>query len=176
MDRVQLLLVQMDEAYARLIDRVDGLTEEESFWQPVPESWTVYVDQNSGRWTYHYAISDPKPAPITTIAWQLVHLALCKVMYHEWAFGAARLTFPEIEVPHTIPQTLELLEVGQRQLRAHLTRLSDAELDQEVLTNWREHWPAWRIFWTMANHDALHTGAIGQLRDDYCWRHQRGEG
>ena len=170
MDRVQLLLVQMDEAYTRLTERLKGLTDEEFFWQPVPGSWTVYQDQDSGRWTYDYAILDPKPAPITTIAWQLVHVALCKVIYHEWAFGAARLTFADIDVPHSIPQTLDVLESGQRLLRAHLTRLSDEELDQQVLTNWGEPWPAWRIFSTMANHDALHTGAIGQLRDDYCWR------
>ena len=169
MDRVQLLLVQMDEAYARLLGRVQGLTNHEFFWQPVPDCWTVYKD-DSGRWTYHYAIPDPKPAPITTIAWQLVHVALCKIMYHEWAFGAARLTFPEIEVPHTVKLTMTELEVGQRLLRAHLARLSDDELEQMVLTNWGERWPAWRIFWTMADHDALHTGAIGQLRDDYQWR------
>jgi hypothetical protein len=30
-------------------------------------------------------------------------------------------------------------------------------------------WPAWRIFTTMTDHDALHTGAIGNLRDLYCW-------
>ena len=170
MDRVQLLLVQMDEAYARLEERLQGLTDDEFFWQPVPDCWTVYLDQTSGRWTYHYAIRDPKPAPITTIAWQLVHVALCKVMYHEWAFGAARLRFPDLDVPHSAERAMTVLEAGQRQLRGHLVRLSDDELEQQVLTNWGERWPAWRIFWTMANHDALHTGAIGQLRDDYQWR------
>ena len=169
MDRVQLLLVQTDEAYARLRARLEGLTDTEFFWQPVRDSWTIYKDA-SGRWTYDYAIPDPVPAPITTIGRQLVHVALCKVMYHEWAFGTARLTWREVEAPHSVDQAMAVLEAGHRQLRGHLARLSDGELDQEVLTNWGERWPAWRIFWAMVDHDALHTGAIGQLRDDYQWR------
>jgi len=43
----------------------------------------------------------PDPAPFTTIGWRLVHVAECKVMYHEYAFGGAKLTFPEIDSAHT---------------------------------------------------------------------------
>jgi DinB superfamily len=168
---VQLLLAQMDEAYARLVARLDGLADEEFFWQPVGDCWTIYQDQ-SGGWTYHYAIPDPQPAPMTTVGWQLVHVALCKVMYHEWAFGAARLTWPQLDVPHSVEQAT-VLDVGQHQLRDDLVTLANHQLDQQVLTNWGERWPAWRIFWAMINHDALHTGAIGHLRDAYYWRNAR---
>jgi hypothetical protein len=65
---------------------------------------------------------DPDPAPFTTIGWRLVHLADCKVMYHEWGFG---------------------------------------------WTNWGERPPAWRILWTMIDHDAHHGAEIGCLRDLY---------
>ncbi len=37
----QLLATQMDEAYRFVHDRVQGLTDEEFFWEPVPDSWTV---------------------------------------------------------------------------------------------------------------------------------------
>jgi DinB superfamily len=170
--RVQLLLAQMDEAYARLMARLDGLTDEELFWQPVRDCWTVYQDRN-GRWTYHYAVPDPQPAPMTTIAWQLVHVALCKLMYHEWAFGAAQLTWPELETPHSVQRITILLTTGQRQLREDLVPLGEKQLDEFLLTNWGERWPAWRIFWTMIDHDALHTGAIGHLRDAYHWRNAK---
>jgi hypothetical protein len=43
-------------------------------------------------------------------------------------------------------------------------------LDEPVKTNWGELWPAWRIFWVMADHDAFHGGMIGKLRDLYRWR------
>ena len=67
MGRVALLLAEMDEAYSQLVARLDGLTDEEFFWQPVHDCWTIYQDQ-SGRWTYHYAIPEPQPAPMTTIS------------------------------------------------------------------------------------------------------------
>jgi hypothetical protein len=167
--RTRLLLAQMDEAYARLVARLEGLTDQEFFWQPVPNCWTVFQDP-SGRWTYHYEEPDPVPAPMTSIGWQFIHVAMCKVMYHEWAFGAQQLTWLTIDTPHSVAEATEVLERGQRLLRADLVQASEEDLDHEVLTNWGERWPAWRIFSAMIDHDALHTGAIGQLRDAYYWR------
>src|SRR5437016_13940501 len=82
----------MDETYERLRLRIRDLTDDEFFWEPVPGCWTVYRTA-SGRWDYHYAITDPDHAPATTIAWQIIHLATCKIMYHEWAFDTSRFTF-----------------------------------------------------------------------------------
>jgi hypothetical protein len=168
MSRTALLTATMQEAYERLRSRLEGLTEEEFFWQPVPDCWTIYPHE-SGRWTYDYAVPDPEPAPLTTIAWQLVHVAACKVMYHEWAYGPARRTWPELDVPCTVTDTLTLLDRGQMLLQDDLQRLSEAQLDEPVLTNWGERWPAWRIFWVMTDHDALHGGVVGHLRDLYLW-------
>jgi len=162
-----MLLTMMDEAYSRLRSRLDGLSDDEFFWQPVPNSWTIYQDPHTGRWTYHYAIPDPVPAPVTTIGWQLVHVAACKVMYHEWAFGEAKLTFPDLDIPESANGAIALLEHGQYLLRQDLAQLDEAELDHQKKTNWGELWPAWRIFWAMLDHDALHGGAIGHLRDLY---------
>jgi hypothetical protein len=169
MPRAVMLLTMLDEAYSRLRTRLDGLRDEEFFWQPVPNSWTIYRDPQTSRWTYHYAIPDPVPAPVTTIGWQLVHVALCKVMYHEWAFGAARLTWPELDVLHTATDAIAVLEHGQSLLRQDLVQLEEAQLDEPRKTNWGELWPAWRIFWAMLDHDSLHGGAIGHLRDLYRW-------
>jgi hypothetical protein len=166
-------MTTMDEVHARLRRRLEGLTDREFFWQPVSGCWTIY-QQESGRWTYHYAEPDPEPAPVTTIGWQLVHLGTCKLMYHEWAYGAAQLTWPELDVPHTAEAAIALLEEGQELLRNDLRDLSDADLDDPRRTNWGSIWPAWRIFWTMADHDALHEGAIGHLRDVYYWTHHQG--
>jgi hypothetical protein len=91
-------------------------------------------------------------------------------MYHEWAYGPARLTWPELEVPHDPAAALAMLEEGHCLLRGDLERLTEPDLDDLRLTNWGERWPAWRIFWSMSDHDALHGGAIGQLRDLYRWR------
>ena len=168
MSRHEVLTAAMQESYDRLRTRLDGLTDHEFFWQPAANSWTIYED-SPGHWTYHYEIPDPVPAPITTIGWQVVHIATCKVMYHEWAFGPARLTFPDLEIPHSATTAVQFLEDGHSLLRDALANTSESDLDEPRKTNWGELWPAGRIFWSMSDHDALHGGTVGFLRDLYYW-------
>src|SRR5439155_433480 len=88
----------------------------------------------------------PDPPPFTTIAWRLVHVSECKLMYHEYAFGRAKLTFPDINSAHTTKDAIAQLEQGHALLQHDLLDIDDARLDREVLTNWGEKWPAWRTF------------------------------
>ena len=162
----QLLAIQMDEAYRFVQDRVQDLTDEEFFCEPVPECWTVRPGAD-GRWHADYAEPDPDPPPLTTIAWRLVHLAECKVMYHEYAFGPGRLIWPEIDSAHTAADAITELERGQRLLVETLGGLTDVDLDAGRMTNWGEEWPTWKVLWTMIDHDLHHGGEIGALRDLY---------
>lgn len=163
-DVTSLLAVQADETFQRLRSRLDGLTDEEFSWEPAPGCWTVHRGPG-GRWTYDYELPDPEPSPFTTIGWRLNHVALCKVMYHEHAFGSGELSWDTIETPGTVTTTIAELERGQSLLVDDLAALEDADLDGQVRTNWGGVWPAWRIFWTMIDHDAHHGGEIGVLRD-----------
>jgi len=162
----QLLSHQLNGAYEFVRHRVEGLTDEEFLWEPFPGCWTVRRGSD-GRWSGDYADVDPDPAPFTTIAWRLVHLAECKLMYHEYAFGAGRLTWPEIDSAHTANTAIAELERGQQLLVDDLAGLGNVDLDGPRLTNWGEEWPTWRIFWTMIDHDLHHGGEIGVLRDLY---------
>lgn len=112
-----------------------------------------------------YADPDPQPPPFTTIGWRLTHLADCKIMYHEWAFGPRRMTFPDLPGPRCAAEAVERLDSGHDLLRRDLNGLTDADLDYPRLTNWGEQWPTWRIVWTMIDHDGHHGGEIGCLRD-----------
>lgn len=161
---VTLLATQMDEAWEAICHWVADLTEEEFFWEPMPGCWTVHPDE-SGRWIVDYAVPDPDPPPFTTIAWRLIHIATCKVMYHEYAFGPGELTWEELEIPHTVVDTIALLEEGHARLRRALDDLSDADLEEMRPTNWGAQWPTWRIFWAMIGHDLHHGAEIGCLRD-----------
>lgn len=164
--RIELLTRQLTEAFEHIGSRIDGLTEDEFLWEPVPGCWTVHLDA-AGRWVADYEQPDPEPPPFTTIAWRLTHVATCKVMYHEYAFGARTMTWDTLEVPHNVAAAVEMLEEGQRLLEADLRSLGESDLDAARLTNWGELWPAWRIFWTMAQHDLAHGAEIGVLRDLY---------
>ena len=172
MSRLALLSTGTEENYARLRKRLEGLTDDEYFWEPVPGCWNIYEDR-PGHWTYHYAIPDPVPAPATSIGWQVVHLATTKIMYREWAYGPGRMTFPDIAIPNTAGGAIAMLDQAHLRLRGELANLSEPQLDALVKTNWGELWPAWRIFWTMADHDALHGGAIGNLRDLYYYHRKQ---
>ncbi len=156
----------MRTTFERLVIALDGLTDDEFFWEPVPGCWTVFRD-DAGAWTYHYELPDPVPSPFTTIGWRLIHLALCKVMYHEWAFGPARLTWDTIACPHDAASGMTMLQEGHALLSEDLAGLVDHDLSLPVRTNWGERWPAWRIFWEMTAHDAQHGAEIGVVRDLY---------
>jgi DinB family protein len=62
--------------------RLDGLTDDEYFWEPAPGSWSVRrrgeatapITAGSGEYTMDYARPEPSPPPVTTIAWRLAHI------------------------------------------------------------------------------------------------------
>jgi hypothetical protein len=66
----------------QLRPRLDGLTDDEYFWQPVPGCWTVSRRSESsapmsfgaGEFTMDYAEPPYDREPVTTIAWRLAHL------------------------------------------------------------------------------------------------------
>jgi hypothetical protein len=68
-----VLLRGWDDAWGRLDARLAGLTDAEYLWEPVTGSWTVR--RQDGGWTADWADPDPDPAPVTTIAWRVWHLA-----------------------------------------------------------------------------------------------------
>jgi len=53
----------------QLRPRFAGLTDDEYFWQPVPDCWSVHPDGG-----IDFADPPPDPPPVTTIAWRLAHL------------------------------------------------------------------------------------------------------
>src|SRR3954451_4724019 len=64
--------------------RLDGLTDEEYRWEPVPGAWNVRpraeaitpMAAGSGDMVIDWAWPTPEPAPVTTIAWRLAHVVI----------------------------------------------------------------------------------------------------
>jgi hypothetical protein len=62
--------------------RLEGLTDEEYFWEPAPGAWSVRPRGTStasmaaggGDFTIDWEMPEPSPPPVTTIAWRLGHL------------------------------------------------------------------------------------------------------
>lgn len=58
----------------QLRPRLEGLTDAEYFWQPVPDCWTVR--RHDGQMVPDFSYPPPEPAPFTTIAWRLAHVII----------------------------------------------------------------------------------------------------
>lgn len=55
--------------------RLAGLTDDEYFWEPVADCWNVRPA--GGGFVVDRVWPPPDPAPVTTIAWRLVHICSC---------------------------------------------------------------------------------------------------
>jgi hypothetical protein len=69
------LLVGQLEFYwdVHLRPRLEGLTDEEFFWEPVEGCWSLRRGED-GRYALEGQWPEPSPPPVTTIAWRMVHL------------------------------------------------------------------------------------------------------
>lgn len=69
-DVVSELAEQLDLHWrTQLRPRLDGLGDDEYFWEPVPGCWTVHRDGG-----VDFDFPAPQPEPVTTIAWRLAHV------------------------------------------------------------------------------------------------------
>jgi hypothetical protein len=67
---------------SQLRPRLEGLTDAEYFWKPVEDAWSVAprgsssapIAVGSGEYLIDFAVPEPDPAPVTTIAWRVGHL------------------------------------------------------------------------------------------------------
>jgi hypothetical protein len=53
----------------QLRPRLDSLTDDEYFWEPVADCWTVHRNGD-----IDFSFPPPQPEPVTTIAWRLAHV------------------------------------------------------------------------------------------------------
>jgi hypothetical protein len=70
---------------AQLRPRLNGLTDEEYFWEPVADCWSirprehVRTPRHHGEGAYVYEFDPARrsgPGPITTIAWRIAHITV----------------------------------------------------------------------------------------------------
>jgi len=82
-----------------------GITDEEYLWEPAPGGWSLRrrgeaispMAYGAGDWVLDFALTEPKPAPVTTIAWRLGHLYTGFSLRWEWSFGARKKLWDTIQ-------------------------------------------------------------------------------
>lgn len=97
------------------------------------------------------------------------HVGGSKLMYHNHAFGDAKLTWDDPlvdggEALSSVTTALAWLRQGHERLRQSIAVLNDAELLRERATNWGELKETRWIVATMIQHDLYHAGEINHIR------------
>ena len=87
------LLVDQLEFYwdFHLLPNLEGLTDEEYFWEPVPGCWSVRPG-GDGVFVMDGRLPGSPPPPLTTIAWRMMHIAVeCLAVRTHAFFGDSDL-------------------------------------------------------------------------------------
>jgi hypothetical protein len=169
----ELFIGWFDYYAARATERLDGLSDEEYLWQPVASCWSIRADGD--RYVIDWEWPPPEPAPVTTIAWRLVHLCsmLTEHDLRAVAFegGKANEVQPS-QVPSTASEALVVWDRSIERWKHDIAAVSDTRLleplgpeagpfGDDPVASFVEH-----------IHDEFihHSAEIGLLRDLYRCR------
>jgi hypothetical protein len=165
---VRLLTNQWHRSCERLVQRLDGLSDDEYRWEPVVGCWNVRPSPDAPRgWTVDYPEVHPDPPPFTTIAWRMLHISDGNTIYWEHAFGPGKKNFGDLAPHGSALDAIEYLIESQRPITATLERLDDDQLDEERPTQFGAPWPARRVLAVLLDEQLHHGAEIGVLRDLY---------
>jgi len=176
------LVEQLDLHWRQqLRPRLAGLTDEEYRWEPVAGAWNVRprgtstapIAVGGGEFTIDFAVPEPDPAPITTIAWRIGHLVVgvlgARVAGH---FGGPPVDYATHDYPGDAAGALAQLDEAYAAWAAGVRGLGDDELGRPCGPTegpWAEHPMAELVL--HINREVLHHGAeIALLRDLYRWQ------
>ncbi|MEH3132064.1 MAG: DinB family protein [Mycolicibacterium neoaurum] len=123
----ELLADQLDFHWDnQLRPRLAGLTDEEYFWSPVSDCWTVHPD---GR--VDFVHPEPEPAPVTTIAWRLAHVIIgVLAMRSHSHFGGPAADYQTWPYANDAATALAQLDAEKARWTAGVRALSDADLQR----------------------------------------------
>ncbi|MGP4110430.1 DinB family protein [Streptomyces sp. 4N509B] len=175
------LLEQLDAHWHRqLRPRLDGLTDEEYLWEPVPGCWSVRPDGTGGftRDDIREGEPEPEPQPVTTIAWRMGHLVTDILGGRAARHFEGRAPTPWDAFPYagTAKGALAQLDEAYERWVAGVRGLGAAELARRCGPS--EPYFADAPLAALVLHihrEVIHHGAeISLLRDLYPWRRVAG--
>lgn len=149
--------------------RLDGLTDEEYFWEPVGGCWSIRPT-GDGAFARDFARPEPEPPPFTTIAWRLGHIGAdifgARANRH---FGDASFDVERVGWPGTAADGLAFVDRSYAEWKRGVEPMTEDDLA-------RPCGPAEGPFASYPfaalvlhlNREALHHGAeVALLRDLY---------
>lgn len=179
MTRSERLADQLDWYWHKnLRPRLVGLTDEEYFWEPVRDCWSVrrrdasttQLPEGSGQWVMDSVSPAPVPAPVTTIAWRLAHVIVSCLGYRVgWYFGGPAIDSETFEYAGTADEALRQLDEAYGRWNAGVRDLSDADLENPPSVG-PERFPMENRVLHVNRELIHHGGEMALLRDLFRWR------
>ncbi len=116
------LVEQLDWHWrTQLRPRLDGLTDDEYRWEPVHGAWNVRprgsatapIAAGRGEYTIDFALPEPDPPPVTTIAWRIGHVVVGVLgMRTAGHFGGPPVDYESHEYPGDAAEALAQLDAA----------------------------------------------------------------
>ena len=124
-ERTSALAEQLDFHWrTALRPRLDGLTDAEYFWEPVPGCWTLHPDGS-----IDFSYPPPQPEPFTTIAWRLAHVIVgVLAMRNHSHFGGPPADYQSWPYARDARTALEQLDTAYANWITGVRGLDDAAL------------------------------------------------
>ena len=108
----------------QLRPRLEGLTDDEYFWEPVPGCWTLHPDGS-----IDFSYPPPQPEPFTTIAWRLAHVIVgVLAMRNHSHFGGPPADYQSWPYARDARTALEQLDTAYANWITGVRGLDDAAL------------------------------------------------
>ncbi|WP_017622254.1 DinB family protein [Nocardiopsis chromatogenes] len=155
---------------ASLRPRLDGLGDDEFFWEPVEPCWSVRP-RPDGTFVADWSWPEPDPPPVTTIAWRLGHIIVgvleLRVDHH---FGKGDMTFADAHWPGSAEEALTRLEEAYRAWCAGVRSKAPDDFAAPVGAAEPEQWSdlPFAVLALHVNREVMHHGAeVALLRDLY---------
>lgn len=128
------LLTQVDWWWAAIFrPRIEGVTDEELWWQPAPDCWTLHRGDDGGfRYEWPPGSRGETTPPFTTLAWRLCHLVFPAMANWTLALEGRGETAADLTFPERGAEAVALLDEWWSRWRAVVGALTDAQLWQPL--------------------------------------------
>jgi len=166
-----LIETRLRYAFSRTRVILEGLTDDEYFWEPVDRCWSIRrvadADRGwgAGEWRCEDAYPAPEPLPITTIGWRVVHLAAWTDVYRSFAFEDGSESLLRVVVPGTATDSVAWLERAQDRFVEAVAGLAPMAFDERRPAHWGEEVRLSTLVGLIEFEHTHHGAEISLLRD-----------
>jgi hypothetical protein len=176
--RLAPFLAQWDYMRGVLLERLEGLTDEEFVWEPVKQMLSVRLVDGRPKPDAFGMEPSGAVAPPRTLAWSIGHLGVGCWERADYLVGEHKLQPGELTWPMTAAEGVTLMVDGLSRWRNGLDQMTDADLDTvgRSAFPWGldPQLPLIEVVWWVNKELVYHAGEIWLLRDLYAARGKAG--